>query len=292
MKSMTGYGRGSVIGSALTVSVELSTVNHRQLDLRLDLPSGTSFIEPELRRLLRAGINRGSAYCRVTTVCSSTHAGFSGIDKIAVAGIITQIRRLARQLKLSDDLRASHLLELPGLLLVPPSTGNPELLLPPLRKAVKKALVALNRMRFEEGRALSRDLALRLKKTGVLVQRIDRRAPLVAAREHRQLLNKIKALKSGCNSALPDRVEREIVAGITRGDITEELTRLRSHLRQAESLLNSSKPIGRTLDFLLQEMNREINTIGAKAGDTAIARLVVQIKTELDRVREQTQNIE
>jgi len=292
MKSMTGYGKGQALAGARLISVELSAVNHRQLDVRVDLPPGFGFMEDDLRRLLRARIVRGAVACRVFAAAGRSSARLGGWDEDAIARLLAQTRGLARRLRLPDDLRASHLLALPGLLAAAPPDGRPDLLQAAVRRAAQKALAALEHMRREEGRMLAADLAGRLRKIAGAARRIERLAPRVAARVRRQLQKKIRAWKLNGPAAAPERLEREIAAGVMRGDITEELTRLRSHLQQAERCLSARQPVGRTLDFLLQEMFREINTAGAKAGDAGIARLVVQAKTELERVREQAQNLE
>lgn len=292
MKSMTGYGKGQAPAGDRLISVELSAVNHRQLDLRVDLPPGFGFMEDELRRLLRARIIRGAVVCRVFASASRSSARLAGLDEDGIARLLAQVRGLARRLRLPDDLRASHLLAMPGLLAAAPPDGRPDLLPAAVRRAAQKALAALEHMRREEGRTLAADLAGRLRKIAGAARRIEQLAPRVAARVRRQLQKKIRAWKLNGPAAAPERLEREIAAGVMRGDITEELTRLRSHLQQAERCLSARQPVGRTLDFLLQEMFREINTAGAKAGDADIARLVVQAKTELERVREQAQNLE
>lgn len=292
MKSMTGYGKGQALAGARLISVELSAVNHRQLDVRVDLPPGFGFMEDDLRRLLRARIVRGAVACRVFAAAGRSSVRLGGWDEDAIARLLAQTRGLARRLRLPDDLRASHLLAMPGLLAAAPPDGRPDLLQAAVRRAAQKALAALEHMRREEGRMLAADLAGRLRKIAGAARRIERLAPRVAARVRRQLQKKIRAWKLNGPAAAPERLEREIAAGVMRGDITEELTRLRSHLQQAERCLSARQPVGRTLDFLLQEMFREINTAGAKAGDADIARLVVQAKTELERVREQAQNLE
>ncbi len=292
MKSMTGYGKGQALAGARLISVELSAVNHRQLDVRVDLPPGFGFMEDDLRRLLRARIVRGAVACRVFAAAGRSSVRLGGWDEDAIARLLAQTRGLARRLRLPDDLRASHLLAMPGLLAAAPPDGRPDLLQAAVRRAAQKALAALEHMRREEGRMLAADLAGRLRKIAGAARRIERLAPRVAARVRRQLQKKIRAWKLNGPAAAPERLEREIAAGVMRGDITEELTRLRSHLQQAERCLSARQPVGRTLDFLLQEMFREINTAGAKAGDAGIARLVVLAKTELERVREQAQNLE
>ncbi len=293
MKSMTGYGKGQASAGALAISAEISSVNHRQTDIRVDLPPGMGFMEHELRRLLRTRVCRGAVICRVFSAAGrgQPHPA-AGLNEPAAAAMIAQTRRLARRLRLPDDLRASHLLSMPGLWSSGPEQLRPDLLQAAIRRAARKALADLDRMRQTEGRALAADLAARLRKIAQVVRRMEQLAPRAAVRMKRQLRGKIRSWEPDGLSVSAGRLEREIAAAVMRTDIAEELTRMRSHLQQAERCLQARKPVGRTLDFLLQEMFREINTAGAKAGDAASARLAVQAKTELERMREQAQNLE
>ncbi len=293
MKSMTGYGKGQTPAGPFTISVEISAVNHRQTDIRLDLPPGLGFMEHDLRRLVRSRISRGAVLCRIFAAAGRGQPPASAVlDEPAAAAVVAQARRLARRLRLADDLRASHLLAIPGLWAAAPDKLPPDILQSAIRRAVRQALSELDRMRLVEGRALAADLAARLRKISQAVGRLERLAPRAAARARRHLRGKIRAWAPDGAALTSSRLEREIAAAVMRSDIAEELTRLRSHLQQAEHCLRARKPVGRTLDFLLQEMFREINTAGAKVGDAASARLAVQAKTELERVREQAQNLE
>ncbi|MCA1809929.1 MAG: DUF1732 domain-containing protein, partial [Lentisphaerae bacterium] len=205
--------------------------------------------------------------------------------------VLAQCRNLARRMHLKDDLTAAHLLMIPDLW----RSATPDAALPviqePARRAVRLALAALDKMRRAEGSQLGGDLARRLRFLESQVQRIERRAPRAALRLRRQLLARIKELDLPSRPD-PVRLEREIAVCITRGDISEELVRLRSHCSQFAQLAGTGRPAGRTLDFLIQEMLREVNTIGSKAGDTDIVRRVVALKAELERIREQVQNVE
>lgn len=292
MKSMTGYGRGSALLYLNHLNVELTSVNHKQLDIRMDLPPGCAFLGIELRRLVSSKIQRGSVVCRVFMTPVHAVSDSLAVDKTEIADSLRKLRGLAKSLKLEDDLRASHLLVLSNSLRARTVDAEPDVVVTAAKRALTQALKALNEMRLLEGEALLSDLNSRLKQIKVAVQRIAARAPLVAKQSENQLKRKINAWQADLSSVNPERLEREIVAAVLRSDITEELTRLSSHLAQMEQSFAARQPVGRLLDFLAQEILREINTIAAKAGDLTIAKLVVKCKTELERVREQIQNIE
>lgn len=292
MKSMTGYGKGQASAGAWTVSVEISAVNHRQTDIRLDLPQGLGFMEHELRRLVRSCIVRGAVTCRLSFAAAEGGRPVgTALEESAVA-VMTQVRKLARRLRLEDDLRASHLLAVPGIWTAAPDKLPPGVLKPAILRAMRQALKELDHMRLVEGRALVTDLTARFGKISQAVERLESLVPRAMARAQRRLREKVRDWAPPGSVLSNERLEREIATAVMRSDIAEELTRLRSHLQQAKRYLRARKPMGRALDFLLQEMFREINTAGAKVSDAAAARLVIQAKTELERVREQAQNLE
>ncbi len=293
MRSMTGCGRAELAGGdGLRVAVELQSVNHRQFEARIDLPDGLSAIEAELRKKIHARIARGSVLCRVRLDASVAARRKSAcVDLDLARTLVERLRQAGRKLNLRDDLGLSALLALPDLVRVAPAVEQARRLGVLALKCADQALARLLQRRALEGRELARDLGARLRVLDGLVGQIAARAPLVADR-YRQALRK-RLSGAGVSFRVDDeRLVRELALFADRCDITEELTRLRSHLKQARDCLLDDAPGGRTLDFLAQEMLREASTIAAKANDAEVVGLVIKSKTELERIREQSQNVE
>jgi uncharacterized protein (TIGR00255 family) len=293
MKSMTGYGRGAWAQNGFKITVELSAVNRRQSEISLNLPRELEMLEAPIRDAINTKIARGRVVARV-----SVHAGG---DKLSARMHInlplaraytTELNRLAKQLKLAGEVTLDQLIRAPGVLQTDEELVEAEKIWPVLERALKQGLAALVKMREREGEHLAKDLADRIGVMRRAVRTIQKQAPLTAENYRRQLVERIKT--AGLESPAPDdeRLLKEIVLFADRSDISEELTRLQSHFQQFEDCRKSKEPVGRTLDFLAQEMNREVNTIGSKANDAVISREVVTLKAELEKFREQAQNVE
>ena len=289
---MTGHGRAELAAAGVKVAVELRAVNHRQFEARLDLPPALTAIEDDVRTRLHERIARGYVTCRVQLDASAEiRRDGCRVDYDLAAAFVGRLRQAGRKLGLKDDLTVSALLSMPGFLTSADVPAKPDKLGPQVLKCLDQALKALLAMRAVEGRELGRDIQARLRVLDGIVDWIAGRAPEVAD-IYRQALQ-ARLQKAGVPlSQGDDRLIREVALFADRSDITEEATRLRSHLKQARAHLASATPVGRTLDFLLQEMFREINTIGSKANDVDISRMVVKAKAELERIREQVQNVE
>ena len=293
MKSMTGYGRGGCAQNGFKITVELSAVNRRQSEISLNLPRELEMLEAPIRDAINARIARGRVMARV-----SVHAGGDKLSarmhiNLPLARAYTaELNRLAKQLKLAGEVTLDQLIRAPGVLQTDEELVEAETIWPVLEKALRQALAALVKMREREGEHLAQDLAARIAVMKKAVGKIQKQAPLTAANYRQQLVERIKSV--GLESPSPDdeRLLKEIVLFADRSDISEELTRLQSHFQQFEDCRESKEPVGRTLDFLAQEMNREVNTIGSKANDAAISREVVTLKAELEKFREQAQNVE
>ncbi len=291
--SMTGRGMGAAAGRLARVEVELSSVNRKQLDVDVGLPRFLSSFESRVQELVQGRLSRGrvSGEIRVTWAEAAQAAG-ARVDLGLARAAVSALRAAAKKLELPDDLKASALLSLPGLVALEHGERDLEALWPSVRKALDVALVKLQAMRKKEGAALGRDLQGRLATLRTLVGEIAARAPSVAETYRANLLKRIAAALPGTDLAGDERLLKEVALFADKADVAEELVRLDSHFRQADGLLKTGGVVGRTLDFLVQEMGREINTIGSKANDAEIARRVVACKAELERFREQVQNIE
>lgn len=290
--SMTGYGRGEASSRGLKVIVELKSVNHKQFDCRIDLPPALEELESEIREQIHERIARGHVACRIHLDFSPGVRNQSArVDEPLAKAYLARLRQIARRLNLKDDLSSASLLHLPHVVRFESPASHFRACRPLIRLSLARALNAHHAMREREGRALGRDVGSRLGKLQALRVRIERRAPDVA-RAYRQALQKrIREAGLDVNAADP-RLLKEVAVFADRSDITEEITRLRSHGRQCGTVLMAGAVAGRILDFLVQELFREINTIGSKANDRLIAEDVIRFKAELERIREQVQNIE
>lgn len=289
---MTGQGRAELAAGGVKVAVELRAVNHRQFEVRLDLPPALAAIENDLRARLHARIARGYVTCRVQLdVSGAIRREGCRVDNDLAAALVGRLRQMGKKLGLKDDLTISALISVPGLVTGADVAAKLKMAGAQARKCLDLALKSFLAMRTVEGRELGRDIQARLRVLCGVVDRIAGRAPAVAETYRQALLARLQ--KAGVPlSQGDDRLIREVALFADRADITEETTRLRSHLKQARAHLAAATPVGRTLDFILQEMFREINTIGSKANDVIIAGLAVKAKAELERIREQVQNVE
>jgi uncharacterized protein (TIGR00255 family) len=293
MKSMTGYGRGECSQDGFKITVELSSVNRKQAEISMALPREMELLEGQMRDLINRHISRGRLTARV-----SLHAGASQLSarmhlNVPLAkAYARELNRLARQLQLPGPVTLDHLARAPGVFQTDEQLAGEEDFGPAVEKALGKALGALVAMREREGQHLAKDLTKRVAIMRAAAARIQKHAPTVARRYREQLLERIKSAGLETPAADDDRLLKEVVLFADRSDISEELTRLQSHFQQFEDCRKSREPVGRTLDFLAQEMNREINTIGSKANDSLISREVVTLKAELEKFREQAQNVE
>lgn len=291
MKSMTGYGRGEASERGFKITVEVSSVNRKQSEIAVNLPRDLEVLEAQIRDEINRTVARGRLTVRVSVHAASA-AGSSHIDVNLARVYLKELRALGKELKLADGVTLDLLARAPGVMQPAASISEADELWPAMAKALKQALTEMIKMREREGSFLARDLRARVAAMQRGVARITKRAPEVAERHRAQLLKRIQAAGLETPPADDERLLKEAFYYADRSDVSEELTRLQSHFQQFEDCVKSSEPMGRTLDFLAQEMNREINTLGAKANDSVISRDIVALKTELEKFREQVQNVE
>jgi uncharacterized protein (TIGR00255 family) len=275
------------------ITVELSSVNRRQSEISVNLPRDLDVLEARIRDELNRRLSRGRVSVRVTL-----HAGDDRraqavrVNRVLAAAYAREFALIAAELGLEGRPTLEVVLRAPGVLETDDDVPDAEAYWPSLSEALATALGQLIQMREKEGAHLAEDLSMRLGVMRRAAVAVRDRAPLVAEHYRRQLQERIAATGIVWNAEDGERLLKEVALFADRSDITEELTRLESHFVQFEQCLVSTEPVGRTLDFLAQELNREINTIGSKANDAAIAREVVTLKAELERIREQSQNLE
>jgi len=290
---MTGCGRGESAQDGFKITVELSSVNRKQAEVSVALPGEMEMLEAPLREVVHRHVARGRVNVRVSLHAAEGKISVRKHINAALAkDYAEEFARLAKQLKLSGEVTLDQVLRAPGVFQTDEQLAETEDLWPVVEKALNQAVSALVKMREREGAHLARDLASRISVMQKSVAQIQKQAPRTAEHYRQQLRERVKA--AGLENITPDdeRLLKEIVLFADRSDITEELTRLQSHFQQFADCAKSPEPVGRTLDFLAQEMNREINTIGSKANDAVISREVVTLKAELERFREQAQNVE
>jgi uncharacterized protein (TIGR00255 family) len=293
MKSMTGYGRGECSQDGFKITVELSSVNRKQAEVSVALPREMEMLEAQIREVIHRAVSRGRVNVRVSLhAAEGKLSARKHINHALAKDYTVEFARLAKALKISSEITLDQVLRSPGVFHTDEELAETEDFWPAVEKALNQSLAALLKMREREGAHLARDLSARTAIMQKSVEQVKKQAPLTAENYRRQLLERIKS--AGLEHIKPDdeRLLKEIVLFADRSDISEELARLESHFTQFEDCRKSKDPVGRTLDFLAQEMNREINTIGSKANDAVISREVVTLKAELEKFREQAQNVE
>ena len=290
---MTGYGRGECAQDGCKVTVELSSVNRKQTEISLNLPRELEVLEAQIRDEINRRVARGRLTVRLTLhAADAKWTGAVRLNTALAKAYARELSRLAKALKISGTITLDHLLRAPGVLQADDETCDAEAFWPAVEEALRQALGTLVKMREREGTHLAKDLATRIRFMRKAVSEIQRQAPKVARRYQDQLHERIKNAGLELLAANDERLLKEVVLFADRSDISEELTRLQSHFQQFNDCLKSKEPVGRTVDFLAQEMNREINTIGSKANDSIISGEIVKLKAELERFREQAQNVE
>lgn len=290
--SMTGFGRGEASGHGYHFTIELKSVNHRFFEASIRLPRNMLSFEERIRKLLQEKIQRGRIDVFINVKETEEKKRLVKVDKDLALSYDKTLKELAIALEAPYETDIYRLTALPEVLAVEDEEMNLELLWETLRGAVSEALIGFTEMRQIEGEKLIGDLLKRLEIISNEKDQISSLSESMVPDYQNRLRERIQLLL-GENSLLDEaRLANEVAIFADRVSITEELVRLQSHLDQARQTLQSTEPVGRKLDFLVQEMNREINTIGSKANNLSIAQRVVEVKSELEKIREQVQNLE
>ena len=291
VKSMTGYGRCVETVNAREYTVELRSVNNRYLDCTVKLPRLFSFAEDAVKQAVKASISRGKVDVYITVRSEGGSDAKVTLNTAMVEGYLAAMKEMAEKYDIRDDISVSLLSRMNDVFTVEREEVDEEQLLADLMSVVKKAIAAYDAMRVTEGQALEKDLRTRGDTIRELVSQVEAGNGQTVIDYRTRLENKLKEVLA--NTAIDEsRILTEAAIFADKVAVDEETVRLRSHLQQMDQMLTSGGAIGRKLDFLLQEMNRESNTIGSKCTDVKLARIVVDIKAELEKIREQTQNIE
>ena len=289
--SMTGFGRASLLKEGRELTVELKGVNHRYLDLAFRMPRHVSFLEDEIRRTLTERPTRGHVDVFVTYRNTREDSKAASVDEALLKAYVAAAEKAAEQFGLRNDLTVTSALRLPDVIEVTNAEEDTEALSAMLAEVLGAACDGLIEMRRLEGQRLCEDLTSRLDTVLRIRAAIAERAPLVVEDYRAKLNERISniLLQAEIDTA---RLATEVALFADRANIDEELVRLGSHVEAARQLLSSEEAVGRKLDFIVQEMNREFNTIGSKANDKLITSLVIEGKAEIEKIREQVQNLE
>ena len=291
MHSMTGYGKGVSKRDGKTITIEIKTVNHRFLDCNIKLPHNFLFVEDRVKKAVSSAISRGHVDLYLTYEQSSTDEGAYTVDLELANNYLTAVRQLENGTGLANDVTLSTLLRVGDIVTRQQSVEDEDLLAEMTLEAASEALVNLKVMREKEGQSQKADIASKLGTIEACLDRIKEFAPKVVE-DYRALLNARIAEVVEPSLVDKQRLATEVALYADHCAIDEEITRLSTHISNMRSLLEATEPVGRKMDFLVQEFNRETNTIGSKANDMRITKEVLAIKNEIEKMREQAANIE
>lgn len=292
IRSMTGFGRGEAGDDVRLFVVEMKSVNHRYNDIVVRMPKRLSYFEEKVKDLVKNEIKRG----RVELYISLENIGEGDTDialNLPLAQkYLTCLKEIQEKLQIVDDISVSLLAKFPDVIKVETAEEDEDQLWLCLKEASQKALQLLMNMRKDEGKKLSEDIENRCDYISKIIKTIETRSPQVVLEYKEKLRERVNELLEDSVQIDETRLNTEVVVYADKSAITEETVRLNSHIYQLKKALTEKQPVGRKLDFLIQEMNREVNTIGSKSNDLEIVSHVVELKSELEKIREQVQNIE
>jgi len=288
---MTGFGRAEVNSRYGRFTVEVSSVNSRFLEVAVRLPRSLTELEPQARELLNASITRGKVSMFVNLADNGTTAGTALINRELARAYYRELLKLKRELKLEGALSLSEILQLPEITKPVATEPDQASIWPVIKKGVGKALKAMQAMRAREGQAMASDMTRRLKVMSGLIAGVEKSTSGAVEKYAAKLTSRIAELLNG-QKYDQVRLEEEIAIFAERTDIAEECLRFRSHLDQFLQTMGQTDAVGRRLNFILQELNREANTIGSKASEFDISAKVISLKEEIEKLREQAQNVE
>lgn len=291
IRSMTGYGGAKGSCQGLNISVELKSVNNRYLDCSVRLPRGFLFAEDAVKAKVQSHISRGKVDVFVNIEAVGSEAVAVRVNEQLAAGYVGAIRQLSETFGLENSLSALALGRMPDVLTVEKQDADAETVTAAIAEIAEQALAAYDEMRAREGKKLQDDIAGRLDTIEAYVTQVERRSPETVNEYRERLYRKMTEVLQ--NTALDEqRILLEAGIFADKVAVDEETVRLRSHIAQMRSMLAEGSPIGRKMDFLVQEFNRESNTIGSKCNDGAVTKIVIELKSEIEKIREQIQNIE
>ena len=298
LKSMTGFGRGQYEDENFSVTVEMKTVNHRYNEVAIRLPRFLNPLEDKIRKTILKTVNRGRIDVFINADYTSSENCTLKVDKNLAAAYHKALQEVGaaiglEELNINSAQEVMYLSRCQDVINVKEGFFDVETVWPKVEQAVEEALDNLVTMRETEGGNIYGDFIYRADLIAEKLTKIEERSPMVVEEYQAKLTERLNNLLADHNITVePERLLQEVAIFADRASITEEIVRLKSHIKQFKNIINSDQPVGRKLDFLIQEFNREANTIASKANDYTLAQIVVEIKAEIEKIREQIQNIE
>ena len=291
IRSMTGYGRSQQTLDGREILVEIKSVNHRYFEFSARVPRAYGYLEEKLKSFLQGKVSRGKIEISVTIYNIEGKDALIEVNSSISKGYVDALRRANEILELKDDITLSNLIRLPDIFNVIKNTEDEEVIWNDVKVAAEDALNSFVSMREAEGVKMREDVEQRLDYIEKLVEKVEERSPMVTEAYRERLYNKLSEILND-KKIDEQRILTEAAVFSEKTAVDEETVRLKSHINQFRNLLEINEPVGRKLDFLIQEFNRESNTIGSKAQDVEIIKIVVELKSEIEKIREQIQNIE
>lgn len=288
---MTGYGRVSNTINNREITIEIKSVNHRYLDLTIKTPRIYNFLDEHIKKNITSEISRGKVDVYVTIDASKTDNMIIEINENLLCKYVDILRKTCKEHEIEDDLKISNIVKLPDILAIKKEETDTESLLSDVLLVLKTAIEQYQSMRECEGLEMKSDILNRKNNILNLVTLIEKRSPQTVLEHREKLFAKLKEILVS-NSISEDRILQESAIFADKISVAEETVRLKSHILQLHDMCSVNEPIGRKMDFLIQEFNREANTIGSKSNDAEIAKLVIELKSEIEKIREQIQNVE
>lgn len=291
IKSMTGYGRFQQTIDGREIMVEIKSVNHRYFEFSARVPRAYGYLEEKLKSFVQSKVSRGKVEVGVTVYNIEGKDAQIEVNKSIAQGYVSALRKANEMLALEDDITLSRLIKLPDIFNVIKNTEDEEVIWKDVKLVAEEALNNFITMREVEGMKMKDDIKSRLGYIGELVDMVEERSPAVTQAYRDRLYGKLCEILND-KKIDEQRILTEAAVFAEKTAVDEETVRLKSHIQQFNGLLDIDEPVGRKLDFLIQEFNRESNTIGSKAQDIEITKIVVELKSEIEKIREQIQNIE
>ena len=287
---MTGFSKAEVSENGIAVTIELKSLNGRNLDISVRLPRNLNHKEIELRDILKKNISRGTLSININVQRTESAQGFT-FNNDAAKACYEALNSFRTELKLKETVKLEHVLHFSNNFPQPEQADDSENEWKVVMKALKNAVIQINKMKMNEGQQISKDMLARMKKIAGIIDKIESISANKIPEERERLRQRVAQLFDS-DEIDEHRIQMELVLIADKLDISEECVRMRSHIKFFFETFKDQDPIGRKINFLMQEMNREVNTIGSKSNDTEIAHLVVAVKEDLERIREQVQNLE
>lgn len=292
IKSMTGFGRYESESDDMSLSIEIKTVNHKYIDYQIRMPNYLNFLEDKIKKTIKNYLSRGRVEVYIKVDRKFNSASKVELDLPLAKSINKSLNDLIKELNINDEVQLNNLLKYDDILTLKYDDIDEEEVSNLVIQTLDKALLNLLDMRIAEGDRLREDMNTNLKEIKLYLEKIETRSPKLVEEYRNRLNESIDNLIDNSDTYDKDRLNLEVVIYAEKSDINEEIVRLKSHIKSFEDTLLIETPVGRKLDFIVQEMNREINTISSKSNDSCLTKYVIEVKSLIEKIREQIQNIE